>query len=169
VCCCPILFALSAVRCRTCGTCWESLLLYKHPGGCCKDKAQHDSADSRHQEGHDSPFKAAGFLADGKKGGGAGPVHQGEEHGADSGNPGPAVIYQQIPQLCQAVKFQKASLGHIGHDDDGNYDFIGWKSQDKCHQNHAVHAKKLCKGIQEAGAMCQQGDAVYLYICHNPD
>ena len=33
--------------------------LYKHPGHCCKGKAQYDSADRRHQEGHDSPFKAA--------------------------------------------------------------------------------------------------------------
>ena len=133
--------------------CAGKLFLYKHPGYGCKGKAQHDSADRRHQEGHNRPLKTARFLSDSKKGGGAGPVHQGEKHGTDSGNPGPAVIYQQFPQLCQAVKFQKASLGHVGHDNDGNYNFIGRKPQDKCHQNHSVHSKKPCKGIQETGTM----------------
>lgn len=107
MCCCPILFALLPhVR--------GSSFLYKQPGYGCKGKAQHDSADRRHQEGHNRPLKTARFLSDSKKGGGAGPVHQGEKHGTDSGNPGPAVIYQQFPKLCQAVKFQKASLGHVG-------------------------------------------------------
>ena len=80
-------------------------------------------------------------------------MHQGEEHGTDSGNPGPAVIYQQIPQLRQTVKFQKAALGHIGHDNDGNDNFIGRQSQDECHENYAVHAQKPCKWVQETGAV----------------
>ena len=36
--------------------------LYKHPGHCCKGKAQYDTADRRHKEGHGSPFRLPDSL-----------------------------------------------------------------------------------------------------------
>ena len=76
----------------------------------------------------------------GHAGGGAGPVHQREKHSAHGGQPGPAVIGQQGVQLVKIAHVGKAALGHVGHDDDGNDDFIGRKAEDEGHQNGAVQA-----------------------------
>ena len=48
---------------------------------------------------------------------------------------------------------RRLPLGHVGHDDDGNYDLIGRKPQDKCHENHPVQPKKPGKGVQKPGTM----------------
>mgnify|MGYP001133699870 CR=1 FL=1 len=78
------------------------LFLDTHPTNTCALKAyqelhtQRDAAERGDEEGGDHPFPAARLLADGQKGGGAGPVHQGEQHGADSRDPGPAVAHQKI-------------------------------------------------------------------------
>lgn len=143
--------------------------LHKHPCHTGKRQADEDSADCGNQEGHKGPFEASGFPPYGKQCGGAGPVHQGEKHGAHRGYPGPAIVHQQFLKLGQAVKFQDAALCHVGHDDDGNHDFVGRKSQDECHEYDAVHTQQPCKGIQEAGTVGQQCDLAHLDICHDPD
>ena len=63
------------------------------------NKADDHAADSGQQEGDGRPFEAFGFLFDGKAGGGAGEVHEGKEHGAQGGQPCPAVINQKLPKL----------------------------------------------------------------------
>ena len=74
----------------------DGRLLHKHPCGAGECKTDDDAAHGRYQEGHKGPLETAGFLPDGEKGGGAGPVHKGKQHGADSGNPGPPIIHKKF-------------------------------------------------------------------------
>lgn len=115
-------------------------LLHKHPCNAGESKADYNTAYRRNQKRHDGPLKAAGFLTYGKQSGGAGPVHQGEKHGADSGDPGPPISHQQLLKLGQAVEFQNTALGHVSHDDDGDHDLVGRKSKDKGHEDNTIHA-----------------------------
>ena len=70
--------------------------LHKHPCDAGKCKTDDDTAHRRHQEGYKGPFETAGFLAYGEKGGGTGPVHQGKQHGTDSGDPGPSIVHKKF-------------------------------------------------------------------------
>ena len=96
-------------------------------------------------------------------------MHQGEEHGAHGGQPGPAVIGQQGVQLVKIAHVGKAPLGHVGHDDDGDDDLIGRKAEDEGHQNGAVQAQQAAKGIEKLGAMGQEAHIPHRHVGHHPD
>ena len=74
-----------------------------------------------------------------------------KEHCADGCNPGPAVAYKKLSHLRKAIQLQDASLCRICHNDDGNHNLIGRKSQNKCSQNYAVQPHQVCQRIQERG------------------
>lgn len=94
------------------------------------------------------PFQASCFLFDGEAGSGTGPMHQGEQNRAHSGYPGPAVCSKKLQQL-RAFYFYQTSSRHIGHDDDGNDNFIGRKSQKKAGQDASIHPQALAKGSRK--------------------
>ena len=54
---------------------------------------------------------------------------------------------------AKAIQLQDASLCRISHNDDGNHNLIGRKSQNKCSQNYAVQPHQVCQRIQERGKM----------------
>ena len=56
-----------------------------------KDKAEKHTDHRGDGDSQQCPFEALGFFVNGQAGGGAGPVHETEEHGGDSGDPGPAI------------------------------------------------------------------------------
>ena len=64
------------------------------PGNGGNEKAESHTACSRKKKGESGPFPASGFLFNGKAGSAAGKVHQGKDHDAQSGDPGPAMIRQ---------------------------------------------------------------------------
>ena len=65
-------------------------------------------------------------------------MHQRKQHGAQGSHPGPAVVDQQAVQLGQIPQFQQGTSGEVGHDDDGDYNLIGWEAQQKGDENHPI-------------------------------
>ena len=96
-------------------------------------------------------------------------MHQGKQHGAYGGYPGPAVLYKQGFQGVEVGHLHQGTLGHISHDDDGDYNFIGGQAEDKGQQDDAVQPQQFCKGVQESGTMGQQSGVPQLNVRHNPD
>ena len=74
-------------------------------------------------------------------------MHEGEQHRAYGGQPGPPVADKQIMKLSKAVKFHQVPRGKIRHDDDRNNDFVCREPQDKRHQNNAVKSQQFSEGV----------------------
>lgn len=96
-------------------------------------------------------------------------MQQGEEHRADGGQPCPAVIHQQRVQFAEIANVEKAALGKIGHDDDGDDDLIGREAEDKRHENGAVQADGMAERIEKLGAVGQKAGVSHRDIGHQPD
>ena len=96
-------------------------------------------------------------------------MHQGEQNRAHSGYPGPAVCSKKLQQL-RAFYFYQTSSRHIGHDDDGNDNFIGRKSQKKAGQDASIHPQGSGKGIQKAGEGGEKsGLVIQMHVGQDPD
>ncbi len=119
--------------------------------------------------GKESPFQTSGFFFYGQQGRGARPVHERKDHGTDGGDPGPAVGEEELTHLYETGHFYQASFGKIGHDDDGDDDFIGRKTKDECHENHAIKPHQSCKRIKEARTQMKKTLTAHGNISHDPD
>ena len=78
----------------------------KDPCAARHQKADHHADPRRDGEGEQRPLHTFGLLPDGHTGSGTGPVHQGKQHRAHCGQPGPTVSDQQLMQRPQIVQFQ---------------------------------------------------------------
>lgn len=96
-------------------------------------------------------------------------MQQGEQHHADGGDPGPSVLYQESVQLRQIIQLQQSAGGEIAHEDDGNHDLVGRKSQDKGHDDDAVHADEPAERIQKLCAVGQYALAADGIVGQDPD
>lgn len=72
-------------------------------------------------------------------------------------------------QLGQAVIVGEAALGHICHQYDGDYDFIGRKPQNKGHNDHAVNAQEPAHRVAEIRAVGENAAAVPCDIGKDPN
>ena len=128
------------------------------------------AADNRgDQGGKQRPEKAARFLFDGQKRGGAGPVKQRKEDDADRRSRCPAVRREQGVHGFQSRKLRETALCHVGHDDDGNDRFVGGKAEDERHEDDTVHAEQTGKGIEEIGAVLQKRDVTAFDVGKQPN
>ena len=141
----------------------------QEPGPGRDHHAERHSAGSGKEKGQTGPFHTAGLFSYGHQSGGTGPVKEEKYHGTQCCNPGPVLGNQKRFKVCQTARIHKSSLGRIGHDDDGDHDFIGRQPQDKGHKDHAVHAKKPPKRIQTSADMAQKAYIIDGNICQNPD
>ena len=96
-------------------------------------------------------------------------MHQGEKHGAGSGDPGPAVGCQEFPNLQGAAKICQGTCGGIGHENDRHDNLVGRKPQNKGHEDDSVHTEEPGGGVQKVGAEAQQGRASSGNIGQQPD
>ena len=129
----------------------EALYQAKRPGKSGNHKTNRQANYGWNSKGQQGPFYALRLLFDRQAGGRAGPMHQAEQHGADSSQPGPAVIHQQFLQGSQIGKFSQASACKICHNDNRYDNLIGRKAEDKSKQNYAVHSKQIGKRVKEIG------------------
>ncbi len=74
-------------------------------------------------------------------------MHQGEKHGADRRQPGPAVAEKQRVQIGETVKLCQRPRRHIAHDYNRHYNLIGGEAKDKGHQDKTVQAEQSCKRV----------------------
>lgn len=121
------------------------------------------------QKGCQCPLQAAGFFFYGHQRGGAGPVQQGKQHGAECRHGRPAVCGKERVQGGKIFHFHKTSGGKVCHQDNGQYDFVGGNTEDKGNQNHAVQSHKPRKGIEKAGTVREQAGTRNGNIGGKPD
>lgn len=80
-------------------------------------------------------------------------MQQAKKHGIDGGEQSPAVGDEDLFQLGQCRNFCHLAGGKVGHEHDGDDDFIGRQAKDKSEQNDAVKSKIKGKGVEKAGDM----------------
>ncbi len=88
---------------------------------------------------------------DGKAGGRAGPVEQAEDHQAYGSDGGPPVLQKNRREGGHFFHLYQAASLQVGHENDGQDDLIGRKSQDKRGQDHAVKPHETAERVQKAG------------------
>ena len=134
-----------------------------------KQNAGEHAEQGRKQDGGQGPAEASRFFPDGQAGGGAGPVHQGEENHGNGSGPGPAIGGQEPEQLGGAAGFHQTSGGQIAHEDNGHDNLIGREAQKEGKQDHAVQSHQPSQGIQEGGTPLEQRFPAQPQIGGQPD
>ena len=122
-------------------------------------EAEQHTAGGGEEDGEQCPFQASRFSADGQNCGGAGPMQQRKQDGADGGGLCPAVGGKEEVQLG-AGQFTQISLCGISHDDDGKNDLIGRQAEQKSGQNRSIHSKQSAQRIQKASETGEKGGVV---------
>ncbi len=135
--------------------------VYQKTGAASKNRGK--------QKGDKRPLQAAGLFFYGEQRGGAGPVQQGKEHGAESGNRCPAIDGKERMQGGKAFRLHKASRGKISHQDNGQYNFIGGDAEDKGNQDNAVQTYKAGEGLKKTGAVGEQAGVCNRNVGGKPD
>ena len=96
-------------------------------------------------------------------------MKEGEKDGAGGGNRGPALGSQDLLQGEKTAGFGECVLVQAGHQDDGQYNLIGWQAQEKGHEDHTVQTEKGGEGMKDIGTERQQAAASCRDIGHEPD
>lgn len=147
-------------------------LILRKPRDACNKRYQHAG---RHpcqcgdQEGCSRPFPAAGLLMNGEAGGGARPVQQRKEHCAYCGQPRPSVGHKQLMEGGIAFKINDMPRRHIGHQNDGDHNFICGKPKDKGEEDDPVQPHQVGEWVKKMGAVHQEAHAPDLDVCGEPD
>ena len=81
-------------------------------------------------------------------------MKQEKYHGAKGSDPGPALRDKERMKVGKISWFDQGSLRGIGHNNDGDHDFIGRKPQDKCHKDYPIHPHQAPDRIQISAKAC---------------
>ena len=81
-------------------------------------------------------------------------MKQEKYHGAKGSDPGPALRDKERMKVGKISWFDQGSLRGIGHNNDGDHDFIGRKPKDKCHKDYPIHPHQAPDRIQISAKAC---------------
>ena len=95
-------------------------------------------------------------------------MEQGENQGAGRGQPGPALVQEQLAQGVQAGVVGEGAGGQIGHEHHRDDDLIGRKAQEEGGQDDPVQAQQPGEGVQKAGAPAEKTPAPRLHVGQKP-
>lgn len=96
-------------------------------------------------------------------------MHQGKYHGAQGGDPSPAVGCEQLLKLGQAAKLRDGALGQVGHENEGKNNLIGRKPEKEGCQDNAIHPQGPAQRIEKAGEVGKEAHTTEFYIGHKPN
>jgi len=92
-------------------------------------------------------------------------VKQGKYQGTHRSGPGPSVGCEQLVQREPAGHGHQAVPLHVYHDQKGQDQLAGRKTQDKCGKDDAVHSQKPGGRVQNAGKKGEKTGPVYPLGC----
>lgn len=70
----------------------------------------------------------------------------------------PALRDKERMKVGKISWFDQGSLRGIGHNNDGDHDFIGREPKDKCHKDYPIHPHQAPDRIQISAKACQKAD-----------
>ena len=112
--------------------------------------------------------ETACFLPDGHNRGGAGPVHQRKQDGADGGQRRPAVCRQNLAHGGKVADIGERPAYGVRHDGNRNDDFVCGEAEDKRRENDAVHAEQASERVKECGDVRKQAGIADGHIGKKP-
>ena len=92
-------------------------------------------------------------------------MEKGKKHCTDGCGQRPPIFHKQTVQCGKFGDLCQAALRQIGHDDDGDHDFIRREAEKKAEQDRAVHAEALGERVKERGKMVQEGLVFHIAVC----